>query len=106
MQEYREKAGDVSPNADGSPQKRKGKQSAATPKRSRKGTSAATSVGVEIEAKIAAAAEQEGLLTSLKNLVTRPEIIAKGTDHMDALSALKQTKGLVNKAKEALLGGA
>jgi len=52
------------------------------------------------------AAEKDGLLAGLSSLATRPEIAAKGLQPMELLKVLKQSGGLVNKAKAALMGGA
>jgi hypothetical protein len=49
-------------------------------------------------------AEGLGLEAALKNLLTRPDIMAKEFPHTKLLDALEKTDGLVNKAKYALLG--
>lgn len=60
----------------------------------------------DFDADVVAAADKEGLMTSLGNLARRPEILAKGLEPMEMLIALKKNGGLVNKTKAELLGGA
>jgi len=62
--------------------------------------------GPVFEASVVAAAEKEGLTSSLSNLAARPAILAKGLQPMVLLKALRENEGLVNKAQKALLGGA
>lgn len=55
---------------------------------------------------VLAEAEKEGLKGPVLNLINREEIKSKNFKAEEILSALKQSKGLVNKAKNILLAGA
>jgi len=57
-----------------------------------------------IDADIIKKAEGLGLLSPLKNLLDRPEVVAKDFSHAKLLSALEESGGLVNKAKYSLMG--
>jgi len=57
-----------------------------------------------IEDKVLIEAVQLGLEHALKNLASRPEIVASGKKSKEILEALKASEGLVNPAKRKLLG--
>lgn len=57
-----------------------------------------------LDATVLREAEKLGYDASLRNLASRPEIIARGIKARIMLEALKRSDGLVNKAKNALLG--
>jgi len=59
---------------------------------------------VEIDANVLKEAENLKLVAQIKNLLGRPEIVSSGKSHKEMLDALKNSDGLVNKAKAALLG--
>merc|ERR1711879_596300 len=56
-----------------------------------------------IDAGVLAEAKDCGFENALKTLASRNEIIAKKTSFRQMLDALKQSAGLVNKAKDAIL---
>ena len=74
--------------------------------RTAKGKAAAEPVGAALNAEVLKQAEDAGLVSSLKNLAARKEVMDKGCDGSMILKALQAADGLVNKAKAALLGGA
>jgi len=59
-----------------------------------------------LDAEILAEAEKLGYRTGIENLAGRPDIVAKSFNGKQLLEALKSSGGLVNKAKQQLLGGA
>jgi hypothetical protein len=74
-----------------------------TAKRGRKAVKE-TTVDIEFEADVVAAAEKSGLLANLTNLARRPDVASRKFPPMDLLKALQENDGLVNKTKAALLG--
>jgi len=59
---------------------------------------------ISIDADVLKKAEGLGLEGALKNLMSRSDIVAKDLPQAKMLAALEESKGLVNKAKYALLG--
>merc|ERR1712190_413266 len=80
-----------------------GSQGTTAAKKSRKSTAVA-SPSVVIDAVVLAEAEKGGLRAALENLAARSEIVSREVKGLDLLKALKQSGGLVNKAKAAILG--
>lgn len=58
----------------------------------------------EIEEEVLEEARSLGLERSLKNLAARSEVQSKGSSAQEMLHALRMAEGLVNKAKQLLLG--
>jgi hypothetical protein len=71
-------------------------------KRGRKGAPATTEV--EIDGAVLKEAEALKFASQLKNLAARQDVVSSGKSHKQMLDALKNSEGLVNKAKAALLG--
>jgi len=63
-------------------------------------------VPLEIEPDVLKKAQDMNLEQTLRNLMGRPEIMAKEFSQMTLLNELEKSDGLVNKAKRALLGEA
>lgn len=59
---------------------------------------------VAIDASVLAEAEKLGWAGELRNLASRPDVLAAGKSSRILLEALKDSKGLVNPARRALLG--
>jgi len=57
-----------------------------------------------LDATVVRDAERLGYAASLRNLASRPEVIAIGVSARVMLEALKRSEGLVNPAKRAILG--
>jgi len=57
-----------------------------------------------IDADVLKKAQGLSLEAALRNLIARPDVVAKDFSHAKLLDALEKSDGLVNKAKHALLG--
>jgi len=65
---------------------------------------AAAVVGVALDETVLSEATNFGFSTQLKNLASRTDVISSGKKGADLLAALQTSGGLVNPAKQALLG--
>lgn len=92
------------------PSKKRPKADTTTPtpkaKRGRQadGKKSAESKEFELDEKVLKEAESLKLVSQLKNLLGRPDVASSGKSQEAMLHALKESDGLVNKAKAALLG--
>lgn len=106
-EEVEEAAAEPTPKK-ASPKKRsapaKDEASAKQPPAKRGRTAAKATPEVSIDASVLAEAEKLGWAGELKNLAARPDVLAAGKSSRDLLEALKDSKGLVNPARRALLG--
>lgn len=88
------KGSEVSPQSGKAKAKAKGKAKPSTPEQA------------ALDPAVLAEADQLGLKGPVLNLINREEIASKNFKPQEILSALKQSKGLLNKAKNILLAGA
>jgi hypothetical protein len=82
-------------------------EAAAKPPAAKRGRTAAKAIQeatVTIDASVLAEAEKLGWAGELKNLASRQDVVAAGKSSRILLEALKDSKGLVNPARRALLG--
>lgn len=88
-----------------SPQKRAAEaDKRATPAKAGRKSKSSEPEAPTVDAVLLKEAEALKLEGPLKNLLARPDIVAKGVSQKQMLEALKKHGGLVNKAKAALLG--
>jgi len=111
----REKAAAKDAKKDGSPKKESPKKRKATDESSPKAKKAKVEKPTKagklakpqapvIDADVLKKAEKLGLEEALKNLLSRPDVMAKDFSHAKLLDALQKSEGLVNKAKHSLFG--
>jgi len=74
------------------------------PKRGTGKKSVSEPVGVPLSDAVLADARKAGYESELKNLAVRTEVVASGKSDMQLLASLKNSNGIVNAAKRALLG--
>lgn len=79
-------------------------QGDSTTKRNRAAGKQLQASGAAIDEAVIEEARSLGLESSLKNLASRAEVQAKGPSAQEMLHALKTAEGLVNKAKQLLVG--
>jgi len=73
-------------------------------RRSLKGAATIADKGPQIDEKVLAEAASMGLDAALRNLASRPEVVAVAKGSAEILAALQTSGGLVNPAKRSLIG--